>query len=79
MITVCDIMFTNIKTKLYLREVYKKQSIIFGISLVVGLISCIPGVYASYLFNNGKQRYYSIITFAGNLGLATFGFYSLTF
>ena len=48
-------------------------------SFLVGLVSSVPGVYASYTFNEGARKYLAVIILFANVGLSTFGFYSMGF
>jgi hypothetical protein len=77
--TMHRVLFPIYKTKLKMRLVFDKRVWILGVSIVLAILSCIPGVYAAYLFNSDEQKYFAIITFFGNLGLAALGFYSIVF
>lgn len=79
MLVIHEMLFPHLKTKLRLRKAYRHQLKVLIVSGVLAVLSCIPGVYAAYLFNTGSDQYLAIITFFGNLGLATFGFYTLLF
>jgi hypothetical protein len=79
MLTIHEMLFHHHNTKLKLRLAYKHQGKILFVAVFLAILSCIPGVYAAYLYNNGIEKYFAIITFFGNLGLATFGFHSLAF
>lgn len=79
MTSIYKVIFKPVKTNLELRQTYKCQRKLLLGSFFVGLISSVPGVYASYTFNTGSKKYLAIIILFGNVGLATFGFYSLVF
>lgn len=73
------ITFRRVRTSLELRESYKPQKLLLALSFFIGVISSVPGVYASYTFNNDSKKFLAIIILFGNVGLATLGFYLLMF
>lgn len=79
MLTIHAMMFPQHQTKLKLRKAYRHLWKVLLASVVLAVVSCIPGVYAAYLYNTGAEQYLAIITFFGNLGLATFGFFTVLF
>lgn len=79
MTSIYKVAFRHVKTNLELRQTYKYQRRFLIGSFFVGIISSVPGVYASYTFNTGLRKYLAIIILFGNVGLATYGFYSLVF
>ena len=79
MLTIHSMAFPHQRTSLRLRKAYRHRGKVLFVSVVLAILSCIPGVYAAYLFNNGTEQYLAIITFFGNLGLATFGFFTILF
>lgn len=48
MTSIYKITFSKVTTNLELRESYHRQTTILYSSFLVGLVSCVPGVYASY-------------------------------
>lgn len=79
MVAIHDNLFQRHKTKLKLRSAYNHQVKIIILSCMLAISSCIPSVYASYLFNQGFERYFAIITLFGNIGLSILGYYFLLF
>lgn len=53
MVAIHDNLFQRHKTKLKLRSAYNHQVKIIILSCMLAISSCIPSVYASYLFNQG--------------------------
>lgn len=53
MLTIHEVVFPSYRTKLKLRKAYRHQSKVLLVSVVLAILSCIPGVYAAYLYNNG--------------------------
>lgn len=51
--TIHEVVFPSYRTKLKLRKAYRHQSKVLLVSVVLAILSCIPGVYAAYLYNNG--------------------------
>lgn len=77
--TMHRVLFPINKTNLKLKLAYERRKWILAAAILLAVLSCIPGVYAAYLYNQEEKKYFAIITFFGNLGLASLGFYSLVF
>ena len=51
MLTIYDQIFGQINTKLILRRAYSYKYWMVGISMMIGVVSAIPSVWAAFKFN----------------------------
>lgn len=48
-----------------------------GITFICAALSCIPAVYAAFIYNHGLGKLLALITFVGNMGYGLYGYSSL--
>ena len=78
MLETAEFLITKTKSEKILFE-SDDTRILFFIKMVMPVVlsvfSCIAPVYATIKYNDGSERYLSIITFVGNFGQGLYGYY----